>query len=419
MLTLSTSVASFAWATASSIHQAIVMLQPDWEATNAQLMAVSFAFVFIWMSLAAFRLEDITWIYLGGAAILFVHFIIYVIALPVTHATQHQPWASGKDAFGNYTNYSDWNRAVAVPFTFFTSIWTNSAWSAPAYIVESTHNGRSSAARAVVDSYLVTAVGGVVVCVIAAFCIPNMDDAAADPSGYPLFTMIQTHFGTKCTAAFLLIPACVTGLGGSAQTLSYGSQIAAFARDGGVPFSNVLSRVDQRVNMPVPAILSLGVASCLVLLFALSSVASQIIYSLSTIAYLLTMGLPNWLRLFAGDRWVPGPFNYGRWSKPIYLLAGLGQLWLAVMESFPPEREWTASTLNYSWCLTLGVIIFAMILYRFLGKNYTGPDFEALEHYRHDLVEGLAPTHSVQERDVDDDVQAFKGPNVKTSDDDS
>lgn len=66
MLTLSTSVASFAWATASSIHQAIVMLQPDWEATNAQLMAVSFAFVFIWMSLAAFRLEDITWIYLGG-----------------------------------------------------------------------------------------------------------------------------------------------------------------------------------------------------------------------------------------------------------------------------------------------------------------------------------------------------------------
>lgn len=66
LLALATSVASFAFATASTIQQAIIMVTPEWEATNAQLMAIAFGFVFIWMTLAAFRLEDIAWIYLGG-----------------------------------------------------------------------------------------------------------------------------------------------------------------------------------------------------------------------------------------------------------------------------------------------------------------------------------------------------------------
>jgi len=66
MLSLATSVASFAFATASSIQNSVGMLHPEWEATNAQLMAISWALLFIWMSLAAFRLEDIAWIYIGG-----------------------------------------------------------------------------------------------------------------------------------------------------------------------------------------------------------------------------------------------------------------------------------------------------------------------------------------------------------------
>jgi amino acid transporter len=66
LLSLATSVASFAFATAATIQQAIIMVAPEWEANNAQLMAIAFGFVFIWMSLAAFRLEDIAWIYIGG-----------------------------------------------------------------------------------------------------------------------------------------------------------------------------------------------------------------------------------------------------------------------------------------------------------------------------------------------------------------
>jgi len=344
--------------------------------------------------------------------------MVYIIALPVTHSVQHRPWATAKDVFGKYTNYSDWNRAVAVPFTFFTSIWTNSAWPTPAYVVESTHDGRRSAARGVLVSYAVTAVSGLVVCIVAAFCIENMEAAAFDETGYPLFTMLQEHFGTRCTAAFLLLSTCVTGLGGSAQTLSYGSQIAAFARDGGLPFSDALARINKRVNMPVAAILTLGVASGLVLLFTLSSVAANIIYSLSTTAYLLTMGLPNWLRLFAGDKWVPGPVNFGRFSIPIFAVAAVGQLYLAIMESFPPVRAWDATTMNYSWCLTLGVIIFASILYPTLGKGYTVPNFGALEHYRSDVLNSLAPVHSVQKISSEggEDISASKGPKSSTAD---
>jgi amino acid transporter len=65
LLTLATSVASYAFATASIIQLSVSMIHPEWVATNAQLMAIAWGTVFVWMALAAFRLEDIAWIYMG------------------------------------------------------------------------------------------------------------------------------------------------------------------------------------------------------------------------------------------------------------------------------------------------------------------------------------------------------------------
>lgn len=79
-------------------------------------------------------------------------------------------------------------------------------------------------------------------------------------------------------------PLISTLVGGSSILLAYLVQIAAFARDGGVPFARTFSKINKRVNMPIPAIVALAIAGCLLLLFTLSSMASEIIYSLSVMA---------------------------------------------------------------------------------------------------------------------------------------
>lgn len=422
LLTLATSIASFAFAVTSSTVQGIIYVAPQWSPSNAELMGIAFGVVFLWLALASRRLEEISWVYLACAAIILIHLVVFVVALPASHAIQNKPFASARDVLGSYTNYSDWSPAVAVPFTWFTASWVNSAWAAPAYVVEATHDARRSAPKAILMAYSATAISGLVICVICAFCITDMDAMAADPTGFPLLTLVYEHWGAPATAAFVLVVMICTIVGGSAILLAYSFQIAAFARDGGVPFADTFSKVNQRVNMPVRAIIALCCAGCLLLLFGLSNTASAIIYSLAVMAYLLTYSLPNLLVVLSGDRWTPGPFNYGRFDKPVFAWAFCSQLYLAVMQAFPPMRAWTAATFNYNWIVTVGVLLLAVALYLVVGRHkYRGIDLDAVRSLQlqghghgHGQLEGVSPVESratVQQRKMtssagggDDDV---------------
>lgn len=337
-----------------------------------------------------------------SAAIIFIHLLTYVIALPVSHAVQHRPFAKGSDVFGSFTNYSDWTSGVAVPFTWFTALWVNSAWSAPAYIVETTHDAQRATPKAMLSSYLATAGTGMVICLISAFCITDMDTVASDPSGFPLLAVLLDHWGPRPTAAFLLVIVVLTCVGGSAVLLTYSFQVAALARDGGLPFSSRIAHVNKRANLPVYAIIALSIGGCLVLLFSLSAVAKEIIYSLAVLAVTLTLAVPNLLRLLAGDKFVPGPWNLGRFSKPVFAWAFLTQLYSIIMEAFPSSRHFNGATFNYNWVLTVGAVIFSAVLYLFLGKSFNGIDFAAIAKYRQDRLEG-EPVTTVVTNEVSED----------------
>lgn len=119
------------------------------------------------------------------------------------------------------------------------------------------------------------------------------------------------------------------------------------------------------------------------LLFGLSVMARTIIFSLAVMANLITMSLPISMRLFAGERFVQGPFNYGRLSKPVHVWALLSTFWLVIMESFPASAEWTAATFNFNWVVTLAAFTGAIIAWFTFGKrNYKGLDLDAIAAWR-------------------------------------
>jgi amino acid transporter len=194
---------------------------------------------------------------------------------------------------------------------------------------------------------------------------------------------LASHWGTKLTGSFILINTSIITFGGSGYLLSVASQNAAFARDGGLPFSHIFCRINPKTNMPIYSIALLVSGSFLTLLFGLSLMARTIIFSLSVISNLITMSLPMCMRLFAGERFVPGPFNYGRFSKFVHAWALLSTCWLVVMESFPASPEWTLATFNFNWVITLGVFMLAVIIWFTFGKkNYKGLDLDAIATWR-------------------------------------
>ncbi|KAL2817635.1 amino acid/polyamine transporter I [Aspergillus granulosus] len=383
LLSIFTATAAFAYAVASSFSFSLSIAVPDMQWTNPQLMALSLGVIVLWSALMALRLEKVAVIYILMAVLILVQALIFTFGLPITHAVQKLPFASASSVFGEFSTYTDWSPSVAVPYSWFAALWVNSAWMVPVYVAEETHRASTEIPKSLIYTYSVTAVSGLVVCLLCAFCITDIEAAAMDVTGYPLFMLILSHWGQKISSAFFLFVSPVGFIGGSGTLLTYANQIAAFARDKGLPYSNHILYVHPRLNIPTYSVGLLAVGTSLVLLLSLSDEASNIIYSLSVVASLITFVMPILFRIFAGDRWVPGRFSLGRWSIPVHVLSLLSQIYIIVMECFPPYRAWTVYTFNYNSVVTVGAILLSCFLYLVYGRrHYRGLNVEALESWR-------------------------------------
>lgn len=86
-------------------------------------------------------------------------------------------------------------------------------------------------------------------------------------SGFPLYTMLINHWGLQKTFAFVFIIAIVGAFGGAGIVFTYSAQIAAFARDGGLPMSHTLSKINVKTSTPLYSTALLVIGSFLILLF--------------------------------------------------------------------------------------------------------------------------------------------------------
>ncbi|KAL2809116.1 amino acid/polyamine transporter I [Aspergillus granulosus] len=383
MLTMLTSTASFAYAVATSLSYSVKIAVPTIVWTDAQLMGLSLGVIIIWMGIMCMKLENISTVYILMAIILLLQSLAFIFGLPISHAVQNRPFTPPGVVFGEYTTYTDWGLAVSVPYCWFGALWVNSSWMASVYVSEETQNAGTEIPKSIFYTFAVTAVAGLLCCLLCAFCITDIDAAATDITGMPLFNLVVSHWGRTASAAFFLAAMPVALIGGSGTLLTYASTTAAFARDGGLPWHEKMAYVHPRLNMPIYSIGLLGVGTFLVLILALSPEASSIIYSLSVVAGLIKQIVPVFFRIFAGDRWVPGRWNMGIWSIPVHVATFISQLYLIIMECFPPYKAWDASNLNYNFAVTIGACIISCVLYWVTGrKHFKGPDPEALESWR-------------------------------------
>ncbi|KAK1983582.1 hypothetical protein LZ30DRAFT_588073 [Colletotrichum cereale] len=238
------------------------------------------------------------------------------------------------------------------------------------------------------STFLIQASIGLIVCILLAFCTIDLESAASDPTGYPVFTIIFDRWGPKIGVAFFLLCFLNTAVVSGAALVMLSCQVTAFARDGGHIYNDKLSYVSPRSKLPPYTNVFLSVGGILIMCLAFSPIASQIIYSLVVIATMIMYGLPMVFRILHSCRWVPGPFNYGVFGMPIHIWGLISVVYMAIMECFPPTRNWTWATLNWSWPVLLGVILILTVLWFAHGsRTYKSVDQELLAVYRERLLQ--------------------------------
>ncbi|KAK1037916.1 hypothetical protein LTR74_018805, partial [Friedmanniomyces endolithicus] len=234
-----------------------------------------------------------------------------------------------------------------------------------------------SVPRGIWGSYLLGAVTGFVM--LVTFCFTFTENAANTTIGFPFIQVYLDATGSVGGAQALTAVLILLIFFGAANFMASASrQTFAFARDGGLPFSRQISKVNDRFGVPLVAV---GVACTVPVLLSLidlgSTVAFEAIVSLQFIAlfftYLVSIGTLIYRRLYGPPlperRWSLG--RLGLTINIIALLYGLFALAFVVIPSVPSP---TLEEMNWAPVIFVGILAFALIYY-FAGghRTYDGP----------------------------------------------
>ena len=143
----------------------------------------------------------------------------------------------------------------------------------------------------------------------------------------------------KGGAVFMLIIVVVAQFFcGMSSVTANSRMIYAFSRDGALPGSKHWHKINKRTRTPTNGIWLAVVLAWLLVAPAYwigSAVAYYAVTSIAVIGLYIAYVIPTFLRLRAGDAFVPGRWNLGKWSKPIGWIAVVWVVFICIMLMMP------------------------------------------------------------------------------------
>jgi choline transport protein len=179
--------------------------------------------------------------------------------------------------------------------------------------------------RSMVATVLLNGVMGFGMLIAILFSMGSTDAALETDTGYPIIQIVYNAVEDKvATSAIISIMIAMfvfatIGIMASTSRLTW-----AFARDKGLPFSTMLSRIHPRFKLPLNSILLTAVINFLLSLINIGSVtAFNAMLSLAVVALYLTYITPVililHLRLTTTITW--GPFKMGKIGPAVNIIS--------------------------------------------------------------------------------------------------
>jgi len=277
--------------------------------------------------------------------------------------------------FTHFENGTGWTNPLYVStIGLLLGGYTFCGYDASAHLSEETKDARIAAPRGIVRSIWVSLLAGTVL--LAGLLFAVQDYAGTAAAAVPPAQIFQDAVGATGAKLLLLVVIGAQLFCGSAETTAASRMIYAFSRDGALPGSATWRRVSAG-GVPVPAVwLAVSVAFVL----AVPSLWSPVAYGAVTAVNVIGMNpsyiIPVYLRLRQGDRFAPGPWNLGRWSRPIGIAAVVWVVILTVLVCLPQRAPVTVETFNYAPVTLAVVLVLAWAWWKLAGNKFSVPVVE-------------------------------------------
>ncbi|RDX41178.1 APC amino acid permease [Lentinus brumalis] len=372
------SVASIDWGCAVQITAAAsIGSGQTFSATNAQTFGVYVAVVLshaVICCLGTTILARLQTLYVVLNVMLC---LAVIIALPA--ATPKEFRNSASYALGNFTNVSGWSDGFAFMLSFLSPLWTICSFDSSVHISEEASNAATAVPWAIVYAIGIAGVLGWAINVVLAFCMgTDLDAILNSPIGQPMAEIFLNSFGQKGTLALWSIVVLVQYMMGSSMLLAASRQSFAFSRDGALPFSNWLYRMNAYTRTPVNTVWFVAISSILLGLLAFAGdSAINAIFSMSITALYVAYAIPIAARFLGENEFTPGPFNLGWFSMPCATISVLWMAFMGIVFLFPTSPGPAVADMNYTVVVLGGVLLLSVVWYYFPKYGgvhwFTGP----------------------------------------------
>lgn len=358
---------------------AFANLQWGFEPTPQSIMVIYLVILALHATLNLFGVRLVSvlnsisvWWHLAGVGVI----VTALTLVPAHHQSAHF-------VFTTFVNGTGWHSSLyVVMIGLLLAQYTFCGYDASAHLSEETTDAQTSAPRGIVRSIAWSWLAGFVLLAGLTFAIQDYAGTQGSATGVPPAQIFLDALGISGAKGLLLIVIVAQLFCGNAEVAACSRMVFAFSRDGALPGSRHWRRVSSRTGTPTRAVLlSVTVAALLALPALYSTVAYGAVTAINVIGITPAYAIPIYLRLRAGRRFAPGPWNLGRWGVLVGWVAVAWVVFVTVLFCLPQTRPEhglvSVTSFNYAPIALVVVLALAAIWWRIARRGYEVPTVAA------------------------------------------
>ncbi|KAL8738403.1 MAG: hypothetical protein Q9190_008009, partial [Brigantiaea leucoxantha] len=364
-----TGAPSVDWGMASMILASASIRNPEYVPQNYQTFLLTTFIMLVHGVISSMPTRWLANFNSVGSTFNIIALVAVLIMIPSanTRADQGLPkFTPASVVWGNFYEGTDFPRGVALLMTFVAVIWAMSGYDAPFHLSEECANANIAAPRAIV---LTSGVGGVMgwfLQLVVAYTVVDIDAALDSDLGLPYAAYLQQVVPEKVSLAILALTIICAFSMGQGCMVAASRVTFAYARDDCFgPLSRITKKVNRTTRTPVNAVwFNTIVGIIMTLLIFGGELAVGALFSIAAIAAFVAFTLPIFIRVFfVGNRFRPGPWNLGKASIPIGVLACAFVALMIPILCLPSVTgsDLDATTMNWTCLVWGGPMLFVMI----------------------------------------------------------
>ncbi|KAL2418211.1 Polyamine transporter TPO5 [Exophiala dermatitidis] len=359
---------------AQLILSAPALFRDDWLATPWQTVLTFWAILLVCLLINIFGVKLLD--KLNQACIYWTGATVFAVLIALLAMCKNKK--SAEFVFTHFdSSQSGWPSGWSFCIGLLQATFTLTGYGMVAVMCEEVQCPEREVPRAMVYSVVASGITGLVYLIPILFVLPDIQTLLTVASGQPIGILFRDATGSKAAGLALLILVIGVMFFAGVGALTTASRCAwALARDKAVPGYQLWRKVDDRVKVPLYALLlSVGVIGVMGLIYLGSSAAFNAFTGATTICLSACFVAPVLISLIQRRQHLEHSlYPLGRFG---YLFNIISVAWVAfaiVLFCMPNSLPTTATTMNYTSVVFCGFGAISVIYYYVHGhKVFTGP----------------------------------------------